>query len=114
MNIFLIAFEKETMVPTLYGIKPRDLVYYTFFAIYIIVYQLGESTTLTLTLTLTLTPGGGEVGAEYGMAQAQANSPNPDANPNPRCGHVPNERSRADSRVEDLRLRKLPKVRGVG
>ena len=40
VNIFLMAFEKETQIPENYGIKPRDLKYYTFFAIYIIMWTL--------------------------------------------------------------------------
>ena len=40
VNIFLMAFEKETQIPENYGIKPRDLSYYTFFALYIIVWTL--------------------------------------------------------------------------
>jgi len=41
INLFLLLFPKETQMPDFYGIRERDLIFYTWFAFYIALWTLG-------------------------------------------------------------------------
>jgi hypothetical protein len=42
LNIFLMAFRDETQIPFLYGIRETDMVFYTFFNFYIVIFSFVE------------------------------------------------------------------------